>query len=58
VVQTAGVFLRVQLLRGELTPNAYRDAMNGLIEAAKKDTRVAPVVDSWNEARLRLQEGS
>jgi predicted PolB exonuclease-like 3'-5' exonuclease len=56
VVQTAGVFLRVQLLRGELTPLAYQEAMAGLIAAARAEPRVAPVVNAWNEARLRLSE--
>jgi 3'-5' exonuclease len=55
VVQTAGVFLRVQLLRGELTPQTYRDAIDGLIAAAKAEPRVAPVVAAWNEPRLRLE---
>jgi predicted PolB exonuclease-like 3'-5' exonuclease len=55
VVQTAGVFLRVQLLRGELTVAAYKDAIGALITAARAEERVAPVVASWNEARLRLQ---
>jgi hypothetical protein len=47
--------LRVQLLRGELTPQAYGEAIDGLINAAKAEPRVAPVVASWNEPRLRLQ---
>jgi predicted PolB exonuclease-like 3'-5' exonuclease len=55
VVQTAGVFLRIQLLRGELTPAAYKEAMQALITAARADVRVAPVVASWNEPRLLLQ---
>jgi len=55
VVQTAGVFLRVQLLRGELTPETYKDAMQSLITAARADIRVAPVVSAWNEPRLLLQ---
>src|SRR5262245_58458746 len=57
VVQTTAVFLRVQLLRGELTPLGYQEAMGGLIAAARAEARVAPVVGSWNEARLRLTEG-
>ncbi len=55
VVQTAGVFLRIQLLRGELTPETYLAAMNGLIAHAKAEPRVAPVVASWNEPRLLLE---
>jgi len=54
VVQTAGIFLRVQLVRGELTPQAYLEAIDGLINAAKAEPRVAPVVAGWNEPRLRL----
>lgn len=57
VVQTAGIFLRVQLLRGELTPDAYKEAMGGLISAARAEPRVAPVVTAWNEPRLRLEPG-
>src|SRR5262245_5612835 len=56
VVQTAAVFLRVQLLRGELTPLGYQEAIGGLISAAKNEPRVAPVVEAWNEPRLRLTE--
>jgi predicted PolB exonuclease-like 3'-5' exonuclease len=55
VVQTAGVFLRVQLVRGELTLAGYKDAMNALIAAARADVRVAPVVAAWNEPRLLMQ---
>jgi predicted PolB exonuclease-like 3'-5' exonuclease len=56
VVQTTAVFLRVQLLRGELTPLGYQEAMGGLIAAARAEARVAPVVQAWNEPRLRLTE--
>jgi len=55
VVQTAGVFLRVQLVRGELTLEAYKEAISGLIEAARAEPRVAPVIAAWNEPRLRLE---
>ncbi len=58
VVQTAGVFLRVQLLRGELPPAVYKEAMAGLLTRARAEPRVAPVVASWNEARLSLEPGS
>lgn len=56
VVQTAGVFLRVQLLRGELTRDAYVAAMRGLMNAAAADERLAPVCDAWDESRLLLGE--
>jgi hypothetical protein len=52
VAQTAGVFLRVQLLRGELSGEAYLTAMRGLIEAVKDDARLAPVASAMNEERL------
>lgn len=52
VAQTAGVFLRVQLLRGELEPSAYVAAMTGLIEAIRADARLAPVAAGLDEARL------
>ncbi len=52
VAQTAGVFLRVQLLRGELEPSAYRQAMQGLIEIIRGDARLAPVAAGLDEARL------
>jgi hypothetical protein len=55
VIQTAAVFLRVQLVRGELTPAAYQDAIGGLIAAARAEPRVEAVTSSWNEPRLRLQ---
>ncbi len=56
VVQTAAVFLRVQLLRGELTRDAYLAAMTGLIQLTRSDERVAPVVAAFNEERLLLGE--
>jgi predicted PolB exonuclease-like 3'-5' exonuclease len=52
VAQTAGVFLRVQVLRGELDADPYRVAMAGLIEQIKKDERLAPVAQGLNEERL------
>lgn len=56
VVQTAGIFLRVQLLRGELAPEAYRVAMGHLIALIRADARVAPVAEALNEERLMLSE--
>jgi len=57
VVQTAGIFLRVQLLRGEFDLDSYRQAMGGLIETIRMDARVAPVSKSLNEARLLIDDG-
>jgi hypothetical protein len=56
VAQTAGVFLRVQLLRGELDREAYVQAMSGLIDLIREDTRVAPVAAGLNVDRLLLKE--
>lgn len=58
VVQTAAVFLRVQLLRGELTREGYLTAMENLMSVARADERVAPVVAGVNEDRLFLRAGS
>lgn len=57
VVQTAGVFLRVQLVRGELDIDGYRQAMGGLIETIRTDPRVGPVSKGLNEPRLLIDEG-
>ena len=54
VVQTAGVFLRTQLLRGELPREGYLAAIQRLIAFIKQDVRVAPVAQGLNEARLTL----
>ncbi len=56
VTQTAGVFLRVQLLRGELDRDAYVEAMGALIELIRGDARVAPVAAGLNVERLMLKE--
>ncbi len=52
VAQTAGVFLRVQLLRGELDGEAYRAAMGGLVEFIRGEPKLAPVAEAMNEERL------
>ncbi|HET9958708.1 MAG TPA: 3'-5' exonuclease, partial [Polyangiaceae bacterium] len=56
VVQTAGVFLRVQLLRGELARENYLTAMGRLLEMIRSDPRLEPVVQALNERRLLLNE--
>ena len=56
VVQTAGVFLRVQLVRGELGLEDYRKAMKSLLHLIYSDTRVAAVASSLNEKRLLLDQ--
>lgn len=52
VAQTAGVFLRVQLLRGELGAEAYGQAMQGLIDFIRAEPKLAPVAAGMNDARL------
>jgi predicted PolB exonuclease-like 3'-5' exonuclease len=57
VVQTAGVFLRVQLLRGELEREPYLIAMRKLVDAIRSDERLTTVAAALNEDRLLLSEG-
>ncbi|MGC4067608.1 MAG: 3'-5' exonuclease [Polyangiaceae bacterium] len=56
VVQTAGLFLRTQLLRGELDVEGYRTAMAQLIALVDGDTRVRPVAQAMDRARLLLED--
>ena len=56
VVQTAAVFLRVQLLRGALERNAYLEAMQRLLHHVHGDERLAPIASAMNEKRLLLDE--
>jgi hypothetical protein len=58
VAQTAGVFLRVQLLRGELERDDYLRAMQGLLTLIKTDERLSPVSHAMNEPRLMLMPES
>lgn len=57
VAQTAFVFLRFRLLQGQLTPEAYRGAIDSLLEALDRDPRVAPVIGSIDRDRLRSARG-
>jgi predicted PolB exonuclease-like 3'-5' exonuclease len=52
VAQTAGVFLRVQLLRGELEPPTYVTAMQSLIDTIRDNPRLAQVAAGMNVERL------
>ncbi len=56
VVQTAGVFLRTQLLRGELDRDRYLIAMRSLMQASLEDERVRDVCARWDAERLLLGE--
>lgn len=55
VVQTAGVFLRVQLLRGMLDREEYRVAIGGLVSLMEEDPRLRPVFDGIDRDILLLQ---
>ncbi len=52
VAQTAAVFLRVQLLRGELPRAGYLGAMRRLIDSIRSDERLAPVAATMDETPL------
>jgi predicted PolB exonuclease-like 3'-5' exonuclease len=54
VIQTTGVFLRVQLLRGEIDEKAYLVAMRGLIRLCEQDERVQAVAEKMDVPRLLL----
>jgi predicted PolB exonuclease-like 3'-5' exonuclease len=56
VAQTAGVFLRLQLVRGELDRERYLAAMTSLIKAIRENPKLAPVAAALNEDRLMLRE--
>ena len=58
VVQTTAVFMRLQLVRGELQPEAYVTAMRGLISFIKSEEKLAVVAAALNEKRLLLEEGA
>lgn len=54
VVQTAFVFLRVELLRGRLALDAYRERARALWDELAKDERARPVLDRADEGRVML----
>jgi predicted PolB exonuclease-like 3'-5' exonuclease len=58
VVQTAGVFLRLQLVRGVLEREAYLTAMRGLITFIRSEERLSVVAAGINEKRLLLEEST
>lgn len=55
VAQTAGLFLRVQLIRGLLDLEGYRSAMGMLIDLMGKEERLAPVYAGIVRERLLLE---
>jgi predicted PolB exonuclease-like 3'-5' exonuclease len=56
VAQTAGVFLRLQLVRGEIDRERYLAGMSSLITAIRENPKLAPVAAALNEDRLMLRE--
>ncbi|HKY34994.1 MAG TPA: 3'-5' exonuclease [Polyangiaceae bacterium] len=56
VAQTAGIFLRLQLVRGELDRDRYLSAMNSLLRAIRENPKLRPVAAGLNEERLLLRE--
>ncbi len=56
VVQTAAVFLRVELLRGELDRVVYLEVMGALISLVRDDARVSAVASGLKEDRLLLRD--
>jgi hypothetical protein len=49
--------MRLQLVRGELKPEAYLKAMRGLIAFIRGEEKLAVVAAGLNEKRLVLEEG-
>jgi hypothetical protein len=56
VAQTAGVFLRLQLVRGEIDRERYLAGMASLITTIRENPKLAPVAAAMNEDRLMLRE--
>jgi len=56
VVQTAFLFLRVELLRGRLDRDLYVKKARALWDALASDPRAKPVLDAANEKRVMLEE--
>ncbi len=54
VVQTAAVFLRLELVRGALDRARYREAMAGLLALVDADARLAALRPGMDRARLLL----
>jgi predicted PolB exonuclease-like 3'-5' exonuclease len=55
VVQTAAVFLRVQLVRGELERDDYIEAMRDLIKHIDADERMGAIASALDRKRLLLE---
>jgi hypothetical protein len=55
VAQTAGLFLRVQLLRGVLDRARYAELSRALLAFYETDARLAPVMSNIDRARYLLE---
>jgi predicted PolB exonuclease-like 3'-5' exonuclease len=58
VAQTAALFLRVQLLRGELAPANYTAAAEHLLAAVERHRRLAPMAPLIDRDRFLLTSGA
>lgn len=58
VAQTAALFLRTQLLRGELAPHRYVAAMQGMLETFDREPRLSPMVPRIDRDRLLRVPGA
>jgi predicted PolB exonuclease-like 3'-5' exonuclease len=56
VVQTAGLLLRVQLLRGVIDRKGFVEAANALISLMDKDERVRPVLEGTDKTLFLLEK--
>lgn len=56
VVQTAAVFYRVELLRGQLPREQYQVCMRALLDMIGGDERLQPVAAGMNVPRLMLED--
>jgi 3'-5' exonuclease len=55
VAQTAAIFLRVELLRGSLGRDAFRERARALLAYLDEQPRVRPVVEKIDRARFTLE---
>jgi predicted PolB exonuclease-like 3'-5' exonuclease len=58
VAQTVALFLRTQLLRGELDHDGYVTAMEGLLRAIEREPRLAPMLPLIDLERLLVTRAS
>jgi 3'-5' exonuclease len=58
VVQTAAIFLRVELLRGNCDRDRYRELARSLLAFIDEQARLAPVAANVDRARFLLGDGS